>query len=141
MSSDTDDNGPGARDNGGTFRPALAVAYMALVAVLSLLPSGALPEAPGGFHADKMGHVVLYAGMGALCLHATRTPRSVLPALAAGALCSTYGAILECLQPIVQPGSRVFSFTDMAANTAGAFLGVLLYARLNRIRRDRRSRD
>jgi hypothetical protein len=54
-----------------------------------------------------------------------RTRRLLLPV---ALLCAAYGAALEWLQPLLQPGDRTFSTGDMAANAAGAALCALALA-------------
>jgi len=108
---------------------------MLFVAIVSLLPSTSLPETPTGLHADKIGHFVIYAGMAMLCLYSLPAMKRVRFALMIGLSCSAYGGVIECLQPVLQPGIRIFSTADMAANTAVAFLGAILFVRLPLLRK------
>ena len=77
---------------------------------------------------DKLLHVVLYGGMGALvsmALHKPGRPVSWRAALVAVIISSAYGALEEYHQSMV-PG-RMCSGEDELANLAGAVLGAGWY--------------
>mgnify|MGYP001559667290 CR=1 FL=1 len=99
----------------------LCCVYTGLVTVLSLLPSGALDKVsvpiPG---IDKVAHFAMYAVYALLLAWTARAPghrgRWILIIL----YCTTYGLLMECLQPLLNPGDRQFSIADMGANALGA---------------------
>lgn len=106
----------------------LALIWAGIVLFYSLQPS---QELPGIFRLvqDLVLHFGAYAGIAfPLQLYS----RSSAGPFKVFALSFTYGLAVEVLQPIVAEG-RVFSWSDVAANTAGIAVGMLL-ARLIRKR-------
>ncbi|MFZ9731832.1 MAG: VanZ family protein [Schleiferiaceae bacterium] len=106
----------------------LALIWAGIVLFYSLQPSQKLP---GIFRMvqDLVLHFGAYAGIAVpLQLYS----RSSAGPFKVFALSFSYGLAVEVLQPIVAEG-RVFSWSDVAANTAGIAVGMLL-ARLIRKR-------
>ena len=111
------------------FRLALVVSALlaVVIAVFTLLPPQAMPEAPPG--GDKLHHFVSF---GALVLPVVAVrPRTALWAvpLAAG-----YGGLIELIQPHV---GRHGEWGDVLANTLGAIGGAALGWGLHRLWRGR----
>ena len=90
-----------------------SLTLLALVTFGSLIPSGSVPDAPGG---DKLHHFVAYAAI-VFPIYAVR-PRAALWVVP---LAVAYGALIEALQP--QFG-RSADWGDVLANTLGALLGM-----------------
>ena len=97
--------------------------HLALIAVLSLLPAWLFPpslaQVPG---VDKWVHLAMYGVLGALFRWAAGTrpgwrAHLALPLAAAG-----YGLLMEILQLEIGGPGRMFSWSDAAANLAGAVL-------------------
>jgi len=108
------------------FRYKLAVTcvYVILVAALSLIPAGDLPEVPLFPGADKLVHSGMYFGLSILILwtfHAKKNARWKLYSFVIG-----WGLLMECLQILMNAG-RHFSFFDILANITGVVLGIALY--------------
>ena len=99
--------------------------WLLLILVASVMPaSGPKTELP----ADKLVHVFMY-GLTSIVLfrfiaQKTTVRRAFFMAVA---IASLYGMAMEVAQYFVP--YRSFSFGDMAANAAGAFLGCLLYVK------------
>lgn len=114
------------------MRWASAVAAAVLVAVMSTRPDSGEP--PAFLHADKLLHLLGYAGLAMLWLRATKTPG--VPTIAAWKMVlvvvgvSLFGGVLELVQQTV-PG-RMASPADGLANCIGAVAGVLAYSILIR---------
>ncbi|WP_169732863.1 VanZ family protein [Azospirillum halopraeferens] len=104
----------------------LWLAGIAGVAALAL-PAGTAP--PGGeYHADKLLHVVAFAGLSVLpALGFARRRTALLAALTM----IPFGAALEVAQAMV-PG-RSGSVGDVAANTVGTLIGIAAAALLRRL--------
>jgi hypothetical protein len=92
--------------------------YLALIALLSLLPPPELPLDPG--HYDKLWHGVGYALAGLGCVPLLRSPGGFF--LAAVTLAG-FGLGLEFLQGA--GGVRSFDLMDALANGLGAGLGLM----------------
>ena len=102
-----------------------ATAFALLLAVLMLLPGGAVPEVAGIDWADKVVHVVLFLVLTVLLTRSFRAvDRIRLPVVAAGALALVYSVLLELLQGVI-PG-RFLDLGDLLANGAGVLVAVLL---------------
>ena len=101
---------------------------LAAVVVLSLLPG---PGTPPPFpHVDKLGHLLAYAWLGLLPWWVFNTPRAVR---LTGGCVVALGCLIELAQGTI-PG-RMPSGLDIAANTLGVLLGIVLGRRLRAIRR------
>ena len=90
-----------------------------VVVALSLWPR--LPRVDIGFqHLDKVGHALAYASLMAWFgfIYQKRSHAVVFVLLVA------LGAILECAQYVL--GYRMFELVDLAANTLGITVGLLL---------------
>ena len=113
-------------------------AYAALLAVVSLLPSGA--SAPLQWDAaltpniQNVSHVPAYAILAVLATAAwlKGRPAGVAAMTICGAVCAAYGAALELAQALV-PG-RTASLADGVSNLAGVIVGVLAIAGWRRLR-------
>lgn len=107
-------------------RGLLCIAYTILLAVLSLLPKTSLDRIPRFFPGeDKVAHFLAYGFYALLLLWGLGVrrngPRWVWVAIVTAA-CTTYGVLLELLQAALPQVGRAFSFSDMAANAAGALV-------------------
>jgi VanZ family protein len=111
-----------------TFKFTVGLALIVLI--LSAIPGNRLPDL--NFRAgDKIGHFLAYAALtAAFCTEyarhlrwSSRTGRWLIAILC---VCSVYGAILEFMQGELLY-QRTFDYADMAANTAGAIIGSIVY--------------
>lgn len=103
----------------------LTLALALIIAVLTLSPLPAGPQGVAG--GDKIGHILAFAAVAAPL--AWRYPRHwVMVAVAA----SAYGGLIEIIQPLV---GRKMEFADLLADTAGAFFGAWVVARVRSSRR------
>ena len=93
-------------------------AYVALIAVASMVPAWLFPASVAGlFGADLAAHAAMYGGLGAL-LRWTYRGGWRLPLAGAG-----YGLLMECCQLWLSGGARSFEWSDAAANLAGVVAG------------------
>jgi VanZ family protein len=96
--------------------------YCALIFALSSLSS--VPALPGGL-SDKLGHLLLYSGLGFLVARAAAggldRPPTLHVALVVVAFAAAYGLSDEVHQLFVP--QRQFDVKDMMADVAGAALG------------------
>ena len=107
--------------------PFVAVFWLVVVAVLSLLPGDDIPrwDIP---YLDKYVHVMMYAGISFLWGNVFGfrfRPRKLLQKLTLLLLASlSYGLLMEILQQTIAV-HRAFDWLDMAANAAGSITGIL----------------
>ena len=101
---------------------ALWVLALVVVAVGSLLPPSALPEAPRV--SDKLVHVAMYFVLMAAAVQLFASTRALL--VAAFAL-AAFGLALEVAQGTLTT-TRMFEWGDVLANTLGVVLGLGLAA-------------
>lgn len=117
---------------------AITVGYAALLAAVSLLPSGTGPlsgwDTAISPTLQNLLHVPAYAVLVALIAWALGRPTLLRLGLAALACCA-FGALLECAQATI-PG-RFGSLEDTLLNAAGVAAGVPIVLALSRRRRDK----
>ncbi|WP_305857865.1 VanZ family protein [Balneatrix alpica] len=104
---------------------ALALFYAALLVVVCLLPSAALPNASVS---DKTVHLLAYLGWVMVFKLAWPCLSHLRLWLAAFA----FGVVIEGLQGLTP--TRYFEGLDMLANGAGALLGILLLSGWQRLK-------
>jgi VanZ family protein len=91
-----------------------------IIAVLTLIPSNAAPEVPGG---DKVHHVVAF--MSLTLPSAAFYPKALLRVVLAAAL---YAALIEIIQPFVDRSGETADFlADLLGIAIGAIIGLLLH--------------
>lgn len=116
------------------LRKTVALVYLFVIAFLSLVPSGNIPEIPLFPGADKLVHICMYLGLSFLACWAYVGDfirlRCMYTLLAAVFM---YGVLMEILQRTMQNG-RSFDFKDMVANLVGAIIGLLIYRYMVRMR-------
>lgn len=130
------------------FRWCACGAYLALIAVLSLLPPSAFPTRFMSFAgADKVVHFLMYGGLSAILrwtlARSVTLPETTSPAASAtgsypwrirrrvalaGAI--SYGLLMEIMQALFTGGMRFFGWDDVVANAAGAFVFWLIAGKL-----------
>ena len=115
------------------LRKVLAILYLVLVVLLSLLPTSDFPDIPYFTGEDKGIHFCMYFGLGFMACWSlemsSRRVTSYLPLLGGVFL---WGVIMEILQQLMAYG-RSMDILDMAANLAGALAGLFAYLYLLRI--------
>ena len=105
------------------FRRRACGFHLALIAGLSLLPAWLFPpslaQIPG---VDKWVHLAMYGVLGALFRWAAGAPPEWRTHLALPLAAAGYGLLMEILQLEIGGPGRMFSWSDAAANLAGAVL-------------------
>lgn len=99
---------------------ALWVLALVVVAVGSLLPPSALPEAPRV--SDKLVHVAMYFVLMAAAVQLFVSRQALL---AVALALAGFGLLLELAQGALTT-SRMFEWADVGANTLGVALGLAL---------------
>ena len=116
------------------LRKTLAILYLAVVAVLSLMPAYELPHFTVFAGIDKVVHFSMYFGLAILAcwsIEIDRKRMAPIYSLLAGVFC--YGVLMEILQRTMHNG-RNFEFRDMLANLSGAIVGIIVYRYLDKLR-------
>lgn len=101
---------------------ALWILALVVVAVGSLLPPSALPEAPRV--SDKLVHVAMYFALMAAAVQLFASRGALL---AVSFALAVFGLLLELAQGTLTT-TRMFEWGDVAANTLGVVLGLGLAA-------------
>ena len=122
--------------------PLMTLFYVALLIVVSLLPSGgrgALARWDAAISPtwQDAGHVAAYALLAILVCRAMAAESTRLRMGLAASACSGFGGLLECGQAAV-PG-RTASLADVLANMAGVALGVAAVLLWKAVTRDRKA--
>jgi VanZ family protein len=118
------------------LRKTLAALYLAVIAILSLMPVNDLPHFTVFPAIDKAVHFSMYFGLSFLVcwsLEVNRDRMKPLYLMLAGVF--MYGVLMEILQRTMHNG-RNFDFRDMIANLTGAVAGILLYRYFDRKHRE-----
>lgn len=105
---------------------AAVIAWVVIVTWASLIPLDGVPGAASV--SDTLLHAVAYAVLGALLALAMRRPRPVVAWLAI----VVFGLVIEVLQ--ARTGYRSFEWRDLAADAAGAALGISLVVLVSGLR-------
>lgn len=113
-------------------RKVLAILYLGIVAVLSLMPANDLPGIASYQIVHKIAHLCMYLGLSIIALWSLRIrPQQMKLIYLLLAAIFMYGATMEVLQRLMHDG-RTFHFSDMLANLTGAIAGILIYRYLER---------
>ncbi len=118
------------------LRKAIATVYLAVIAMLSLMPSYDLPHFTVFKGIDKVVHICMYLGLAFLAgwsFEISRERMKPLYLLLVGVF--MYGVLMEILQRTMHNG-REFDFKDMLANLTGAVIGLMIYRFFDRKRRE-----
>jgi VanZ family protein len=109
------------------LRKSLAAVYLAIIAILSLMPSYDLPEITKFPQFDKVVHVSMYLGLSFLVCWSFEIHRDRMkPIYILLTAVFMYGVLMEILQRTMHNG-RSFDFRDMLANLTGAVIGIAIY--------------
>ncbi len=114
------------------IRYALAALYLVLIVLLSLLPTSDFPDIPLFSGEDKYIHICMYLGLGFVASWSLDRKGKTMPPLyilLAGVF--MWGVLMEVLQRLMSNG-RGMEISDMLANLAGAFAGLMIYKYLNK---------
>jgi len=109
------------------LRKTIAAIYLAIIAVLSLMPGRDLPHFTVFPEIDKVVHFSMYFGLSFLacwCFEISRDRMKPIYLLLTGVF--MYGVLMEILQRTMHNG-RNFEFMDMVANLTGAIVGIMIY--------------
>jgi len=116
------------------IRKSIAALYLAVVAILSLMPARDLPHITVFQWFDKLVHFSMYFGLSFLAcwsLSISRNRMKPIYLLLLGVF--LYGVLMEILQRTMHNG-RNFEFRDMIANLTGAVIGIVLFRFLDKLR-------
>lgn len=116
------------------LRKTIGVIYLAVIAILSLMPSNDLPHFTIYPEIDKAVHLCMYLGLSLLAgwsFEISRDNMKPIYLLLSGVF--FYGVLMEILQRTMHNG-RNFDFKDMIANLTGAIIGLLIYRLLDKQR-------
>ena len=119
------------------LRKILAVLYLILVVLLSLLPTSDFPDIPYFSGEDKGIHFCMYLGLGFMAcwsLEMSRKGTASYVLLLFGVF--LWGVVMEILQQLMSNG-RSLEILDMVANLVGAIAGLFMYLYLMRMSRVR----
>jgi VanZ family protein len=116
------------------LRATLSLAYLVLVAFLSLLPPNDFPELPLFAGADKVVHTCMYLGLTWLACWAMHAEIKNNWYYLIVFLSISWGVIMECFQFLMHLG-RSFDFYDMISNTVGTVIGVTIYIVMAQLKR------
>jgi len=109
------------------LRKTIAAIYLAIIAVLSLMPGRDLPHFTVFPEIDKVVHFSMYFGLSFLACWSFEIRRDrMIPIYLLLTGVFMYGVLMEILQRTMHNG-RNFEFMDMVANLTGAIVGILIY--------------
>jgi VanZ family protein len=114
------------------LRKTLAALYLAVIAIISLMPVSDLPHFTVFPEIDKAVHIGMYLGLSFLAcwsFEVSRDRMKPLYLMLGGVF--MYGVLMEILQRTMHNG-RNFDFRDMIANLSGAIIGILIYRYFDR---------
>lgn len=98
----------------------LTFGLSACIAVVTLIPSNAAPDVPGG---DKVHHVLAF--MALTLPSAAFYPKALLRVVLAAAF---YAGLIEVIQPFVGRSGEIGDFlADLLGSAIGAIIGLLLH--------------
>ena len=102
---------------------AAAILYLSLATGRGL---ARLPRVPLFENADKLMHFMMYMGLSCAITYNQRTSGKalLLTAFAAVVLSTTYGGLIELVQPFFPP--RTCDLLDFIADAAGAIVGFVI---------------
>jgi VanZ family protein len=116
------------------LRRTILLFYMAIVAILSLMPVRALPHFTVFSGIDKAVHLSMYLGLSVLtCWSFEINRKKMIPIYILLAGVFMWGVLMEILQRTMHNG-RNFEFRDMIANLTGAIIGLMIYRYFDRKR-------
>ena len=115
----------------------ISLLWMAIVAILSLMPADRLPKISWDLLApDKVAHFIIYTLMSLFLIIALSSPQSNKAAGNMGSMATVglrgavtaalYGCLIEILQGTLTP-NRHFDPADIVANSLGCVVGVAVY--------------
>lgn len=117
------------------LRITLSLAYLAVIAFLSLLPPDDFPELPLFPGADKIIHTCLYLGLAWLVCWSMHAEHKRIWYFLIVLFAIGWGLIMEIFQLMMHMG-RSFDFFDIIGNSVGAFIGVLIYSLMVQLKRN-----
>ena len=108
-----------------------AISFAVIIAVLMLVPGGAMPPVPTYDWADKAVHLLVFLVMTVLAIRSFRAlKRFKRPVLSAAAATLAYAVVLDLAQAFV-PG-RFWDPVDVLAGALGVGAAMLLQSRVDR---------
>jgi VanZ family protein len=116
------------------LRRSIALLYLGVIAVLSLMPVSDLPQFTVFQGIDKAVHICMYLGLSVLiCWSFEVNRKRMVPLYMLLSGVFMWGVFMEILQRTMHNG-RNFEFRDMIANLTGAIIGLMIYRYLDKKR-------
>jgi VanZ family protein len=116
------------------LRRTIALFYLGVIVVLSLMPAVDLPHFTVFSGIDKAVHLCMYLGLSFLaCWSLEINRKKMSPLYMMLAVIFMWGVLMEILQRTMHNG-RNFDFRDMIANLTGAIIGIVIYRYFDRKR-------
>jgi len=110
----------------------LAITYIIVLTVLSLVSIGKLPELGSSFD-DKVDHFLAYALFTVIVFNYLKTTSIAKPILVVAIVSIIYGTVIEVLQHIVNP-ARTYDIYDILANFLGVIFATIGLTYINKLK-------
>lgn len=109
-------------------------AYLALITLLSVMPSSNFPKIPLFAHADKVAHFLMYLVFSFLFLWAWQPHIKKTKLLIPLCIVAIWGIFMEIVQKLLTL-NRQFEVLDIVANILGGLCGIACWLIYNKIRK------
>ena len=116
------------------LRITLSLVYLTIVAFLSLLPPKDFPDIPLFPGADKIVHTCMYLGLTWLACWSMHAEVKRVWYYLIILFSISWGIVMEIFQYIMHFG-RSFDLYDIAGNSIGTLIGVLIYILMAQIKK------
>jgi VanZ family protein len=116
------------------LRITLSLVYLTIVAFLSLLPPKDFPDIPLFPGADKVVHTCMYLGLTWLACWSMHAEVKRVWYYLIILFSISWGVVMEIFQYIMHLG-RSFDLYDIAGNSIGTLIGVLIYILMAQLKR------
>ena len=116
------------------LRITLSLVYLVLIAFLSLLPPNDFPDIPLFPGADKIVHTCMYLGLAWLACWSMHAEIKHIWYYLIILFSISWGVVMEIFQYIMHLG-RSFDLYDIAGNSFGTLIGVLIYILMAQIKK------
>ena len=115
------------------LRITLSLVYLGIIAFLSLLPPQDFPDIPLFPGADKIVHTCMYLGLTWLACWSMHAEIKHIWYYLIMLFSISWGAVMELFQFMMHMG-RSFDLYDIAGNSVGTLIGVMVYILMSRLK-------